>query len=139
MSLIVLAVEDDLHEQLMIGRALAEIEGVKLVTVDTGGDALDYIQRRGPYEWRRPNEHPHLVIADHQLPDMLAIDLVRAMRGHASAKLVPVFVYGEELNGMVMDYRAFDVDGPLEKPEDERAFKSAVQEAVKRLVGGSPS
>jgi CheY-like chemotaxis protein len=132
LSFIVLAVEDDLQEQLVISRAVGAIEGAKLVMTDTGGEALDYIHRRGPHESRRPNENPCLVIADHQLPDMLAHDLVRLVREHPTLSGLPVFVYAEELNGATQSYVALGVDGPMKKPLSHEHFRTAVHDAVKK-------
>lgn len=127
-----LAVEDDLQEQLVITRAVGEIDGVKLVMADTGGDALDYVHRRGPHEWRRPNENPNLVISDHQLPDMLGHDLVRLVRDHPKLADLPVFVYGEDFNGSSTIYEELVVDGPLKKPLSNDHFRQAVHDAVKK-------
>ncbi len=132
MKRIVLAVEDDLNEQLLITRAVGEIEGVELVTVDTGGDAIDYINRRGPYVSRRPNENPSLVIVDHELPDMLAIVLVRTLRGHPKLKDLPVFVYASGPIEEAEVYVEFAVDGPVKKPEADDAFRAFVCDAVRR-------
>ncbi len=132
MKRIVLAVEDDLKEQLLITRAVSEIEGVELVTVDTGGDAIDYINRRGPYLSRRPNENPSLVIVDHELPDMLAVILVRALREHPKLKNLPVFVYASDLNGDAKVYEEFAVDGPVMKPVADESFRAVVCDAVRR-------
>lgn len=125
-----LAVEDDLQEQLVISRAVGAIEGVKLVMADTGGDALDYINRRGPHEGRRPNENPNLVITDHKLPDMLGHDLVRFVRDHPKLSSLPVFVYGEVVNGTARTYDELGVDGPMKKPLSHEHFRTAVHEAV---------
>ncbi len=132
MSYFVLAVEDDLQEQLLISRAVGELDGIRLITVDTGGDALDYINRRGPYVSRRPNENPSLVIVDHQLPDMLAVDLVRALRGHPKMKDLPVFVYASEPVEEAEVYVELAVDGPVIKPASDDAFRSVVVDAVRR-------
>jgi CheY-like chemotaxis protein len=117
---------------LLVTRAISEIDGVKLVLVDTGGDALDYIHRRGPFEQRRPKENPDLVIAGHKLPDMLAIDLVRVLRGHPTMGDLPVFVYASELNGEASLYVDYEVDGPVMKPETDEDFRAAVRDAVRR-------
>ena len=78
MNRIVLVVEDQLEDQLLISRAVKSVcSEVTVVMTETGGDALDYIYRRGPYDSRELSENPSLVIADHVLPDMFACDLVR--------------------------------------------------------------
>jgi CheY-like chemotaxis protein len=133
---IVLAVEDDLQEQLMIARAVADFGGkTKLVTVDTGGDALDYIARRGPYEWRRLRENPHMVIADHELPDMHGFELVRILREMEAAKALPVWVYAEEPDAAISEYEGFLVDGPGRKHQEEAAFRGSVVAALERNLG----
>lgn len=105
MSQVVLVVEEDLADQLLIARTVAELgDQVKLVTVVTGGDALDYCLKRGPYVWRKESEAPSVMVTDHNLPDMRASDIARALREFEGLDL-PMIVYAGELNG---DARAYD-------------------------------
>lgn len=131
---IVLAVEDDLQEQLAISRAASELaDPVRVVTVVTGGDALDYVYRRGPFSQRRPDEDPHLIVADHELPDMLGCDLVRGVREHEKTKDIPVIVYASGLNGDARRYEGLSVQGPLPKQSAED-LKGVLQDAIRRSL-----
>lgn len=133
---IVLVVEEDLADQLLIARALAELGGkVKLVTLVTGGDALDYCLKRGPYQSRMESESPRLVIADHVLPDMRAIDLVNALQV-SGKRSVPVFVYADDLNGEAHLYAQHALPAPFAKNGDVASFQSALRAAVLEHVGG---
>jgi CheY-like chemotaxis protein len=132
---LVLAVEDDVQEQLVIKRAVAEIAGVRLLIVDTGGDALDYVHRRGPYERRRPDEDPDVVLADHQLPDMFAFDLVRMLRGIPECNVLPIVVYAAQANGDAHRYIEFGAVGLLPKSNDEAEFKDGILAAVSGELG----
>ncbi len=72
------------------------------------------------------------MIADHKLPDMLAIDLVRALREHPTMKNLPVFVYADEPIKEAEVYSQYAVDGPIAKPDTEDAFRSVVHDAIHR-------
>jgi CheY-like chemotaxis protein len=133
MNRIVLVVEDQLEDQLLISRAVKSVcSEVTVVMTETGGEALDYICRRGPYDSRELSENPSLVIADHVLPDMFACDLVRRVREVVEAVSLPVFVYSTKIDGTVYKYWDLSIDGPMKRPDDPAEFQHAVMDAVRR-------
>ena len=133
MNRIVLAVEERLEDQLLITRAVKSLGAdITVIVMETGGDALDYIYRRGPYESRKLSDNPSLVIADHVLPDMLACDLAKSVRASVESGSLPMFVFAAEIDGNVYKYWDLSIDGPLKRPDEPTEFQHAVREAVRR-------
>lgn len=52
----------------------------KLIWIDTGEKALDYIFARGKYEGRDPDEMPELIVLDLTLPDMNGKKILKELK-----------------------------------------------------------
>ena len=136
LSRVVMVVGHDLSDQLFISRAIADLGSeVRLVTFETGGDAIDYVLCRGPYQWREASEDPCLLITNHELPDMLAIDLARSVRAMKRGESLPIFVYAALLDSEMSQYGDHGVPAPFIRNDQVERFQSALQAAVKAHLG----
>src|SRR5690606_8906372 len=78
----VLYVEDNPANVKLVSRILDRVGDVDLVTVLTGGEALDAALAH----------RPHLVLLDLHLPDMSGEDVLAGLHGHPDTAGVPVVV-----------------------------------------------
>lgn len=129
---VVLVVEDEVTDQLLVVRALQRLaDEVKVVTVDTGGDALDYVFRRGTFVSRLASESPDLVLLDHSLGDMTGLDVLKSIRDNPeSHRLRVVVLSARHVNEDRKKYDLFGVSGFVVKPDDPEEFKKVVLEIV---------
>ena len=88
---ILIAEDDDMDAELII-RLLHKI-GVtcKLLRVDDGSEALDFLFREGKYAFR-DHALPKLILLDVNMQRVGGIEVLRKIRGHASLKATPVAI-----------------------------------------------
>ena len=95
----VLLIEDDPDHAHLISRTLSEVCLNAPIVVDTGGAALDLLERANG------DEHvaqPRLVVLDLRLPDMPGLDVLRAIRSRSEFTTMPVVILSAEQNDVVV-------------------------------------
>ena len=89
----VLLVEDNRNDAEMAMRALVKSGFLnKLLWVQDGVEALDFIRCTGPYTTRDPTEVPKLVLLDLKMPRLDGLDVLRAMKSEARTRAIPIVV-----------------------------------------------
>lgn len=99
----------------------------KLVVVEDGQDALDYIFCRTKYANRDKNQMPALVLLDLKLPKIDGLEVLRKIRATKEIKRLPVVIltsYTEEMD--VTTYYNLGVTSYIRKPLDFNQFVEAV-------------
>ncbi|MBD2258310.1 response regulator [Pseudanabaena sp. FACHB-2040] len=77
----VLVVEDDAPDLFPLKRAFRQLDpGFELKVVETGQDAVRYLQGEGAYCDRNQHPLPILIILDLRLPGMSGLDLLKWIR-----------------------------------------------------------
>lgn len=88
----VLVVDDNPDHLLLTRRALRDyaqgIE-VKVETVGSGQEALDYLNRRGEYADRR---RPHLILLDLKMPGLTGFDVLKSLKEDPELRRIPIIV-----------------------------------------------
>jgi CheY-like chemotaxis protein len=88
----ILLAEDDPKDVELTLSALEEHHlANEVVTARDGAEALDYLQRRGPFA-DRPQGNPAVVLLDLKMPKVDGIEVLRRMKADPVLKAVPVVV-----------------------------------------------
>lgn len=123
-----LIVEDDADAAEVL-RVMLEQDGFEADIVATARGALDVVRQ----------ERYAAVLVDLQLPDADGIGLIRALRGHAATRDLPVVVVSADVAGGKARGRSLEVLDWLEKPFDQSRLRSAVASILDRLETRRPS
>ncbi len=90
---IILLIEDDADEVVLTQKAFDKaMVRHKVVVLQDGQEALDWLFRCGRYDNREPAERPSLILLDLKLPLVSGLDVLKAIRANGSTSLVPVTV-----------------------------------------------
>jgi len=124
----ILLVEDNPRDVEMTLRALNKHNlANKVHVVKDGAEALDFIFSRGAYAHRDKNHVPKVVLLDLKLPKVSGLEVLRAIKGDAQARTIPVVVLtsSQEEKDMVESYQ-LGVNSYIVKPVDFDKFVEAV-------------
>jgi CheY-like chemotaxis protein len=124
----ILLVEDNPRDVEMTLRALKKQNlANKVHVVKDGAEALDFIFSRGAYAHRDKNHVPKVVLLDLKLPKVSGLEVLRAIKGDAQARTIPVVVLtsSQEEKDMVESYQ-LGVNSYIVKPVDFDKFVEAV-------------
>lgn len=125
----ILLVEDNLNDVELALAALKENNLVNDVVVARhGGDALDYLYRRGSFE-KRPAENPIVVFLDLKMPKVDGLEVLRQMKSDSALKVIPVVMLtsSREESDLLRSYQ-LGVNAYVVKPVGFDQFVSAVRE-----------
>jgi two-component system response regulator len=89
----ILLVEDNLDDSDLTLWALKQGNIANHVdVVDNGAAALDYLQCKGAYSKRKPDNHPQLVLLDLNLPKINGLEVLRQIKSDPQTRDIPVVV-----------------------------------------------
>ena len=123
-----LIVEDD-PDAAEVLRVMLEQDGFEAHVVASARGALDVVRQ----------ERYAAVLVDLQLPDADGIGLIRALRGHAATRDLPVVVVSADVARGKARGQSLEVLDWLEKPFDQSRLRSAVASILDRLETRRPS
>jgi two-component system, response regulator len=127
---VVVLVEDNANDEELMLRALRK-SGIRnrVVVVRDGAEALDYFFTRGSHAGRPATELVQVVLLDLKLPKVDGLEVLRAVRGDARTKLIPIVVLtsSAEAQDMVRSYQ-LGANSYVRKPIDFTQFVDAVRE-----------
>jgi two-component system response regulator len=87
----VLLVEDNPQDAELTIRALKRHNlANRLIHVEDGAEALDFLFGRGNYEGRRIDISPKVVLLDLKLPKVNGLEVLRAMKNDSRLQTIPV-------------------------------------------------
>jgi len=127
----ILLVEDSPRDTELTLDALAQHNlANEVVAVRDGAEALDYLQRRGPFA-TRPAGNPAVVLLDLKMPKVDGIEVLRQIKSDTQLKTIPVVVLtsSREEKDLVTSYQ-LGVNAYIVKPVQFQEFVEAV-----KLVG----
>jgi len=88
---VVLHVENDVAEAALLKRAFEEVMiPHKILHIDNGQAALDYLFARGDYADASPNSQPRLILLDTYLPGIDGIEVLRQIKNCGDLRHIPV-------------------------------------------------
>jgi two-component system response regulator len=126
---IILLVEDNPDDAALTLRAFDKnnIKN-KIITVEDGEEALDYLFCKGKFEGRNPLELPSVVLLDLKLPKVDGFEVLKAIRKNEHSKYLPVVILtsSREEKDIVKGY-SLGANSYIQKPVDFENFFEAVK------------
>jgi two-component system, response regulator len=129
-SVDILLVEDNPHEaQLTIRSFKKHNLANRLLHIDDGEEALDFIFARGAYTGRKGKNIPKLILLDLKLPKISGLEILKAVKEDEQTKIIPVIVLtsSKEEQDIIASYR-LGVNSYIVKPVNFDSFSKAVIE-----------
>jgi two-component system response regulator len=126
---IILLVEDNQDDIALTIRAFGKnnIKN-KIITVEDGEEALNYLFCKGKFEGRNPRELPSVVLLDLKLPKVDGFEVLKAIRKNEYSKYLPVVILtsSNEEQDVVQGY-SLGANSYIRKPIDFEKFFDAVK------------
>jgi CheY-like chemotaxis protein len=99
-----------------------------VVVVRDGVEAMEYLRLEGKYKLRKPGM-PAVLLLDIKMPRMDGIEVLKAVRGDAALKLLPVVILtsSREEQDLIKSYK-LGVNAYVVKPVDFKDFIEAVKQ-----------
>jgi two-component system response regulator len=89
----ILLVEDNPQDAELTTRALKKNNlANRLITVEDGAQALDFIFCRGKYATRDNGHSPKVILLDLKLPKVSGLDVLRALKQDEKTRAIPVVI-----------------------------------------------
>ena len=132
MSKTILLVEDNPDDAKLSLRAFKRNKMLNPIVVARDGvEALDFLFARGAYVKRAGKPPPTLIILDLKLPKLDGLGVLKAIRGDARTRLIPVVILtsSKEEQDLIQSY-SLGANSYVRKPVDFTEFVEAV-----RLLG----
>jgi len=126
----ILLIEDNPEEAELTIRSLRKQNlANKLLHIDDGAEALDFIFSKGKYADNKNPLHPKLILLDLKLPRVDGLEILRNIKSDEQTKLIPVVVLtsSKEESDIIESYR-LGVNSYIVKPVNFDSFTKAVSE-----------
>jgi CheY-like chemotaxis protein len=125
----ILLVEDNLNDIELTTVALKQNQLInEIVVTRHGGEALDYLYRRGPYQ-ERAHGHPIVVLLDLKMPKVDGLEVLRQLKSDENMKVIPVVMLtsSREEADLVKSYR-LGANAYVVKPVGFEQFADAIRQ-----------
>lgn len=128
----ILLVEDNESEIALTKRALDRSNILnKLITVEDGQEALEYLFGEGKFSENKINKFPSLVLLDLNIPRIDGLEVLRRIRSNPKTKYLPVVILStsKEDTDVKQSY-TLGANSYIRKPVDFFQFIDAIQQLV---------
>ena len=125
----ILLVDDDLNDIELAVEALKRNNLANhIVTARHGGEALDYLFRRGDHAGRN-DEDPIFILLDLKMPKVDGLEVLRQIKADAKLKMIPVVMLtsSREESDLVKSY-SLGVNAYVVKPVEFSQFVEAIRQ-----------
>jgi len=125
----ILLVEDNLNDAELTIEALSEQNlANRVITVNDGVEAMEYLLYQGKYENRR-RENPAVILLDIKMPRLDGIEVLQIIRNNPNLKTIPVVMLtsSREEPDLKKCYE-IGVNAYVVKPVDFKDFYKAVKQ-----------
>ena len=126
----ILLIEDNPHEAQLTIRSFKKSNlANRLLHIDDGAEALDFIFARNKYAGRKVENGPKLILLDLKLPRVGGLEILKAVKKDERTKIIPVIVLtsSKEEQDIVASYK-LGVNSYIVKPVNFDSFSKAVIE-----------
>lgn len=132
----ILVVEDNDSQRASIVESLqAAIEGVEIVAVNSGPEALDFLFGRGAWSGRAGEEPPRLILLDLSLGDSDAFSVlgqIRSLEPADALTLIPVVIFTDSQNARdIKDCYRCGANSYIIKPLSFTEFQAVVNSVAR--------
>ena len=127
---IILLVEDNPDDIELTQRAFRKSRVAnRIVVVQDGAEALDYLFCEGAYADRNIHESPSVILLDLKLPKVDGLEVLRRLRADPRTRLLPVVILtsSREQQDLIDGY-ALGANSYIVKPVDFDKFTEAVEQ-----------
>jgi len=125
----ILLVDDDLNDIELAVEALKRNNLTNhIMTARHGGEALDYLFRRGEYADRK-DEDPIFILLDLKMPKVDGLEVLRQIKADAKLKMIPVVMLtsSREESDLLKSY-SLGVNAYVVKPVEFAKFVEAIRQ-----------
>ncbi|MBL0226540.1 MAG: response regulator [Geobacteraceae bacterium] len=129
-ALTILLVEDNPDHAVLVMRSLGDFKVAnRILHVEDGQAALDYLSGNGPYADRMTYPLPNLILLDLRLPKIDGLEVLREIKANAGLKPIPVVVLttSDAEQDLTKAYE-FGANSFLTKPIDFLEFTSLMRD-----------
>src|ERR1051325_611876 len=126
----ILLVEDSLDDAEMTIRSLKKINlANKLVHLEDGQEALDFLFAKGKFANRELTKKPKLILLDLKMPKVDGIEVLRQLKSYEITRAIPVVIMtsSAEEKDMITSYD-LGVNSYVVKPVHFENFAKAVSD-----------
>jgi CheY-like chemotaxis protein len=126
----ILLVEDNPNDAEMAIRALKEYHlANRVVHVQDGEEALDFVFGRGAYEGRDTKNKPKIILLDLKLPKVNGMEVLKILKSDPATRLIPIIVLtsSSEESDLIESYK-LGANSYLVKPVDFDKFCDSIKE-----------
>ena len=126
---VILLVEDSVTDEELALRSLRQSQITqRVVVVRDGAQALEYLFCEGPYSLRNPEELPHVVLLDLNLPKIGGLEVLQRIRADRRTRLLPVVILtsSREDRDLLRGYE-FGANSYVVKPVDFTQFAETIR------------
>jgi two-component system, response regulator len=127
---IILLVEDNQSDIALTKRAFKKANIANpLQVAEDGQEALDFLFAEGPFSQSDKNDLPTIVLLDLKLPIVDGLEVLKAIRGNALTKRLPVVVLtsSKEEMDLAISYD-LGVNSYIRKPVDFTQFAEVIKQ-----------
>jgi CheY-like chemotaxis protein len=124
----ILLVEDDSKDVELTLAALEENHlANRIVVLENGEEALDYLYERGKFE-KRSGGNPIVVLLDNKMPKVNGLEVLKTIKSDENLKLIPVVALtsSRETPDLVEFYK-YGVNAYVVKPVDFAEFMNVIK------------
>ena len=124
----ILLVEDDSKDVELTLAALEENHlANRIVVLENGEEALDYLYERGKFE-KRSDGNPIVVLLDNKMPKVNGLEVLKTIKADENLRLIPVVVLtsSRETPDLVEFYK-YGVNAYVVKPVDFAEFMNVIK------------
>ena len=126
----ILLVDDNASDVELTVRALRRHKLANNIHIaEDGQEALDFVFCRGTHSGRSLSAPPKVIFLDLKMPKVDGIDVLRAIRGDARTKMIPVVILtsSKEQRDIVEGYK-LGVNAYIQKPVDFEEFRRVIEQ-----------
>jgi two-component system response regulator len=126
----ILLVEDNPRDAELTIRALKKHNITnRLIVLEDGAEALDFIFCRGKYAHREITNHPKVILLDLKLPKVNGLEVLRIIKADERTRTIPVvMVTSSRQDPDIKTAYKYDANSYVVKPVDFNSFAEAMSQ-----------
>lgn len=127
----ILLVEDNQYDAELSMRALQKLpQGNRVVWVQDGAEALDFLFGKGVYAGRQCKDPPRLILLDIKMPRVGGIDVLRQIKADQLLRSIPVVMLTSSAEAQdLSECYELGVNSYIVKPVHFEKFQEEVEKA----------